>query len=224
MIDYKAPGSPMYKIIDKANNALDSYLTNLFLDLSEDFLDNPINVPIKELYLQTRQIEKELGPTPEVKAIYDQIISAPQKARLKKTLKLGKYYLLSLAIYSGFLSDKIKNNDNTPMEVITMIPAIILFTGFYSDMIPRIALNYSGYSESDRDYLLAGVQEELEKIKQKIPIEVYEELENRAKELSAHNLKALEEKHMQQSIGIKDHRDDEYGEEKEEGDKSVQRR
>lgn len=52
MIDYKAPGLPMYKIIDKANNALDSYLTNLFLDLSEDFLENPINEPIKELYLQ----------------------------------------------------------------------------------------------------------------------------------------------------------------------------
>lgn len=222
MIDYKAPGSPMYKNIDKANNALDSYLTNLFLDLSEDFLEKPINEPIKELYLQTRQIEKELGPTPEVKAIYDQIISAPQKARLKKTLKLGKYYLLSLAIYSGFLSDKIKNNDNTPMEVIAMIPAIILFTGFYSDMIPRIALNYSGYSESDRDYLLAGVQEELEKIKQKIPIEVYEELENRAKELSAHNLKVLEEKHMQHRIEINS--DDKYSEEKEAGDGSVQRR
>ena len=224
MIDYKAPGSPMYKIIDKANNALDSYLTNLFLDLSEDFLENPINVPIKELYLQTRQIEKELGPTPEVKAIYDQIISAPQKAKLKKALKLGKYYLLSTAIYSGFLSDKIKNNDNTTMEVIAMIPTIILFTGFYSVMIPHIALNYSGYSESDRDYLLAGVQEELEKIKQKIPIEVYEELENRAKELSAHNLKVLEKKHMQYRKGIKDYSGDKYSEEKEAGDGSVQRR
>lgn len=105
-----------------------------------------------------------------------------------------------------------------------MIPAIILFIEFYSVMIPQIGLNYPGYSESDRDYLLAGVQEELEKIKQKIPIEVYEELENRAKKLSAHNLKVLEEKHMQHHIGIKDHSDDEYGEEKEEGDKSVQRR
>lgn len=190
MIDYEAKESKPYKLIYELLDKMDYYLKDQTLFSSEGFLKDENNLSIKELALQAKQLETKLGPTPEIMAIYDKIIFAKEKAKIRKALRIGKFTLLSMTTYKAFLADIIKNNNSSIVDGI-IFSICALFFGWFNYTICDSFLHYSGYTKEDRIKILEETKEVLNKIKQQLSPEEFKRLMNLGKQLAQYSFEDL---------------------------------